>query len=246
MNLRLQGLGGPLYEGSVLLGRRAGAWVAKPRYRDVPDDAPEGTEPEQDKRAPLKRLASLGAAGYVVASSDYTTYAVAGGAMAWAVAAFMVAGSDASERPEPAVEQLPVETDPTAPAEVLANAVRTLAAGGHGAHYEALAEHLTRTTGRPWDTAAVRAACRAARIPHCSSVRQPGRSVSTGVRLADLPDPSPSPSPAQPVAVVVAGQDTATGAAPATATPEELQLTVEKGAGMTIIRDPSERRAYTV
>lgn len=143
---------------------------------------------------------------------------------------------NASERPEPSPEQ--------GPAPDLAAAVRTLAQGGHGAHYEALAEHLTQTTGQAWDTAAVRAACRAAGIPHCGSVRQPGRSVSTGVRLADLPDPSPSPSPAPAVAVVVAGQEATTGPATGPATPAELHLTVETGAGITIIRDPSEHPTY--
>lgn len=152
----------------------------------------------------------------------------------------------ASERPEPTVEQPPADAPATASFEVLAGAVRTLAAGGHGAHYEALAEHLTKTTRQPWDTAAVRAACRAAGIPHCGSVRQPGRSVSTGVRLSDLPDPSPDPSQDPAVAVVVAGQDTPTAAATGPATPDELQLTVEEGAGITIIRDPAERRAYKV
>lgn len=242
----LQGLGGPLYDGSVLLSRRASAWVSKPRYRDVPDDAPEGTQPEQDKRAPLKRLAGLGAAGYVVVSSDYTTYAIAGGALAWAVAAFMVAGSGSAEGTEPSAEERPKGAVPAVSGVLLADAVRTVAAGGHGAHYEALAEHLTQTTGQPWDTAAVRAACRAAGIPHCGSVRQPGRSVSTGVRLADLPAPSPSPSTTPTVAVVVAGQDTPTAPTTGAATPVELQLTVEEGAGMTIIRDPSERRQYKV
>lgn len=150
----------------------------------------------------------------------------------------------ASERPEPTAEQPPAGAPATASFEVLADAVQALAAGGHGAHYEAIAEHLTQTTGQTWDAAAVRAACRAAGIPHCGSVRQPGRGVSTGVRLADLPAPSPSPSPAPATAVVVAGQDTTTTPATGPATPGELQPTSREEQGMTIITNPAEHNHY--
>jgi hypothetical protein len=223
----LPGLADPLYGGSVVLGQRIRRWV---------------TRPNGDRRAPLKRLAGLGGVGYVAMASDYTTYAVAGGTAAWVVAAFMHAGSElppaegASEHPEPPPEQGPVPD--------LAGAIRTLAQGGHGAHYEALAEHLAEDTGQAWDTAAVRAACRAAGIPHCGSVRQPGRGVSTGVRLADLPAPSPSPSPAPATAVVVAGQDTTTTPATGPATPGELQPTSREEQGMTIITNPAEHNHY--
>ncbi|MFD9368792.1 hypothetical protein ACFWA6_13960 [Streptomyces sp. NPDC060020] len=184
---------------------------------------------------------------YLFAELQPYPYVAPAGLVGWFGAAWWAGRPQAaSERPEPSPAEQPAEAPAPATVEVLADAVRALAAGGHGAHYEALAEHLTRTTGRAWDTAAVRVACRAVGIPHCGSVRQPGRSVSTGVRLADLPDPAPGPSPAPAVAVVVAGQDTPTEATTAPATPVELQLTVEEGAGMTIIRDPSERRAYKV
>ena len=146
------------------------------------------------------------------------------------------AAEDASERPEPA---------PGAPAgNPIPAAVRRLAGDGAGAHYTALAQYLTKTTGRRWDTAAVKAARAAAGIPHAPSVRQPGRGVSTGVRVEDLPDPSPSPAPV--VAVVVAGQDTTTDPATATTTGPRLRAPVEGGGAMAIVDDPAATRRYTV
>nr|WSX48878.1 hypothetical protein OG409_07910 [Streptomyces sp. NBC_00974] len=249
MNLRLQGLGGPLYDGSVLLGRRASTWVARPRYRDLPDDAPEDAKPEQDKRAPLKRLASLGAAGYVVAASNYTTYAVAGGAAAWIVAAFMVAGSDASERPEPGAEDPSEEapsTSETLPVAEFVQHVRAAAGSAKGAHLSALAEHLRTATGEDWPTARVRAYLRSVQVPVSGSVRMSGRGVSTGVRLKDLPDPAQAAPLGPPVAVVVAGQDTPTGPATATATAPELQVAAVETVGMSIIPDPDQEGHWIV
>ncbi|MEV6569944.1 hypothetical protein [Streptomyces sp. NPDC051577] len=251
MNFGLQRLGGPVYDGSVLLGRRLHQWVTKPGYRDRPVPAPDpdtgdkptdsppaepATERVLDKRAPLKRLGAIGLAGYVIAASDYTTYTVAGGTCAWLVAACMLAGSEpppaGSEEPEHA-EAVPGAVDTT-----LTDAVRTLAGTGSGAHLKALAEHLYKTTGRPWDPGAVRAACTTAGIPVSNSVRQPGRGVSTGVRLTDLPDLSPPPSPAPPVAVVVAGQGAATETTTATATASTTGVeTVVSGVRMTLIDD---------
>lgn len=90
MNLGLASLARPFVDGTTILADKATAWVTRPALLDVPEDAPEGTEPEADKRAPVKRLALLSAAGYVVLASDYTTYAVGGGCVAWVVAALAV------------------------------------------------------------------------------------------------------------------------------------------------------------
>jgi hypothetical protein len=158
-------------------------------------------------------------------------------------AAWWAARPKAAE--DEAVEQAGEETADAEQALALdefAAHVRACADGAHGAHLAALAERLTEETKRPWDAAAVRAHCRALAVPVSGSVRHGPRGVSTGVRVKDLPESLPDPV----VAVVGAGQDTPTEAATATATGPELQLTVEQGAGMTIIRDPSERRAYKV
>jgi hypothetical protein len=69
-----------------------------------------------------------------------------------------------------------------------------------------------------------------------SDVRMQGRGTSTGVRASDLPALLPH-SPEGVGGVVGAGQD---------ANNSNNALKVEEGLGMTIIRDPSERRAYTV
>ncbi|MCX4540484.1 hypothetical protein [Streptomyces sp. NBC_01565] len=187
---------------------------------------------------------------YVLAELRGYPLAVPVGVAAWLGAAWWF-GQPSGERPvkgkvEGAADRLEAAAEPDEG--LLPDAVRHLAQGGHGAHLKAIAEHLTEETGQPWDTAAVRAACQAAGIPVTDSVRQPGRGVSTGVRLADLPDPSPNPSPAVDVAVVVAGQDTPTDAATgtsATATPAELQVHVEGGGALVVVRDPAETRHYT-
>ncbi|MCF3101437.1 hypothetical protein IPZ58_07565 [Streptomyces roseoverticillatus] len=141
-------------------------------------------------------------------------------APAWCAAAWS-AGSEAPVMPqhEEAVEGEP-EAQDGAPEEVtldeLASLVRELAQDGAGAHLSVLAEHLP---GGPHDTAAVRALCATHGVPVSKSVRQPGRGVSTGVKVADLPLLSPAPPEGPAVAVVDAGQDATTDPATATATP---------------------------
>lgn len=196
------------------------------------------------------RLALLAAAGYAAFWAcrrwPWLMWALAAWwcTVAWRAGAPRSAGKNPADEEAPAAA--PETAAPTAPTALLVAAVRTLAAGGAGAHLKALAEHLTEETKRPWDTAAVRAACTAAGITVSDSVRQPGRGVSTGVRVDALPVPLSSPSPAPVVAVVVAGQDPPTAATTGPATAPELQLTVKEEAGITIILDPSERRAYKV
>ncbi|MFB6809426.1 hypothetical protein [Streptomyces sp. NPDC056387] len=253
MKLRLAGLADPLYDGSVALGHRIGAWITAPKYRSLPDDAPEGAEPVRDERAPLKRVAGLGGVAYVLAVSDYTTYAVAAGTLGWVVAALALSqGHDLTEpeEPSPVLAEAPSEYPDSSPVALdnglIPAAVRHLAAGGHGAHLAAVAGLLSEGTREAWTPGRIRSACAAAGIPVTSSVRQPGRGVSTGVRVEDLPDPSPSPSPAPVVAVVVAGQDAPTGPATATPTGPQLRPHAEGGDAVAIIDDPSETRHYTV
>ncbi|MGW1246940.1 hypothetical protein [Streptomyces sp. NPDC002535] len=114
------------------------------------------------------------------------------------------------------------------------------------AHVAVLAERLTEITGRPWSAADVRAAVETAGGRVEKGVRMPGRSPSTGVRRATLPDPSPTPPPGPVAGVVVAGQEPSTG--PATATPTSPPTPAEVGAGgrFTIIDDPSNPYRHTV
>lgn len=113
MNLGLASLVRPFVDGTTILADKATAWVTRPALLEVPEDAPEGTEPEPDKRAPVKRLALLGAAGYVVLASDYTTYAVGGGCVAWGVAALAVGYG--GRRPEDDVSDLREAPPPPLP-----------------------------------------------------------------------------------------------------------------------------------
>ncbi|MEU1372996.1 hypothetical protein ABZ442_04940 [Streptomyces triculaminicus] len=117
---------------------------------------------------------------------------------------------------EEGAAKLREETAPVLPLEGFSALVRELAQDGAGAHLSALAEYLPRG---PWDTAAVRALCTAHGVPVSKSVRQPGRGVSTGVKVEDLPPLPKAPLEGADVAVVVAGQDTTTGSATATTTP---------------------------
>lgn len=160
------------------------------------------------------------------------------GAAWWAGRPQQAPAEPASGHPEPPTAG---PTEPL-PAEAFADQLRAAANGATGVHLSAVAEHLNVTTGEPWTAADVRAHCRALHIPLSGSVRMPGRGVSTGVRLADLPDPSPAPA----VAVVVAGQDTTTAAATGPTTPPQLQVRVDAGGAVRTVTDPAETRHYTV
>lgn len=220
---------------------RLRAWVARARRDDL-----NGWQAALGSWLRLVALAVVGYATWRACRAwPWLMWALAG----WWVAVAWRAGASQSTDKEVADEEAPpsgtAAAVPTAPGSLLPEAVRALARGGAGAHLAALAEHLSEETKQPWDTAAVRAACAAARIPVSDSVRQPGRGVSTGVRVDALPEPLPSPSPAHAVAVVVAGQNAPTPAATAPTTTAELQPTVVEREGLTIIRDPSDPRAYT-
>ncbi|MFI2078482.1 hypothetical protein [Streptomyces triculaminicus] len=128
--------------------------------------------------------------------------------------------------------------DPMVSLETFSALVRELAQGGAGAHLSALAERLT---GDPKDTSVVRSLCREWGVPVSPSVRQPGapgRGVSTGVKVTDLPPLLSSPVIAPEVAVVVAGQEATTGPATATATPVVEQ---HAGGALTTIYDGTHR-----
>ncbi|MFE1349834.1 hypothetical protein [Streptomyces sp. NPDC058757] len=110
-------------------------------------------------------------------------------------------------------------------------------------HVTVLAERLTEATGRPWSAADVRAAVGAAGGRVDTGVRMPGRSPSTGVRRASLPDPSPATPPPPVEGVVVAGQDPSTGAATATPTGP---ATASPGRRPDIVQDPDNPHHWLV
>ncbi|TXS16070.1 hypothetical protein EAO71_35175 [Streptomyces sp. ms191] len=218
-------------DGTGILARRAGTWLVGEGWQSlalrggtVAFLAPYVLPPVLDELR-----------GYPLAVPAAT---VAGLGAAW-----WAGRPQAAEDIEEDVEEQP-EQEPAPAVEpgVFIGHVRTAIGTGKGVHLAALAEHLTRATGDPWTPALARAACEAAGLPVQRGVRMPGRAPSTGVKLGALPAPLPAPSVAPPGDVVPAGQGVATGAATATATP----LAVEHGQGMTIIRDPAERRHYTV
>ncbi|WP_367134455.1 MULTISPECIES: hypothetical protein [Streptomyces] len=190
---------------------------------------------------PVARGSLLAGAGwgaiYGVAAAPDTLWIIA---LAWGIGAWNLAPTaPAAEAEEPA-EQPINDKQEEAPAathavdrEELCALVRELAQDGAGAHLSALAEALT---GDPQDTAAVRTLCATHGVPVANSVRQPGRGVSTGVKVDDLPPLSPPPLDAPGVAVVDAGQSATTESATATTTPA---VEHQAEGAMLIIRDPA-------
>lgn len=203
--------------GSGVLARRAGAWLAGDTWRSL-----------------ALRGGTVAYVGpHVLLHLSPYPLLVPAALAAWLAWSWW-AGRAAAPEPEPAEDPPPAAAPPPLSAEQLHTAATEVAAGGSGAHVAALAEHLTTDPQHPVTAADVRAALAAHAVPVSPSVRQPGRGVSTGVRLADLPHPSP----AAPVAVVPAGQAATTGRATGAATP----LVVEYQHGVTIVRDRSEDR----
>lgn len=158
----------------------------------------------------------------------------------WLIAAWRVGHPDWKPRPAPAAAEEPAsegeseevslaKEHPAGPSldDVLA-AARKL--GTPHVHLKAIEEDI----GAPQGTA--RRLLAEAGIP-ITDVRMQGRGTSTGVRGSDIP-PLPPSSPEAAVGVVGAGQDVNNSNSDAIGVREE--------AGMTIITDPSERRAYTV
>ncbi|MGW5852104.1 hypothetical protein ACWFQ8_29860 [Streptomyces sp. NPDC055254] len=138
----------------------------------------------------------------------------------------------AAQGPDPTAEPGPIslaKEHPPGPSlgDVL-TAARAL--GTPHVHLAAIEEYL----GVPRGT--VRPVLTTAGIP-ITDVRMQGRGTSTGIRGADVP-PLSSPSPIGVADVVGAGHGANNS--------NNNALRVKEEAGMTIILDPSERRAYTV
>ncbi|MEU1673374.1 hypothetical protein ABZ752_15255 [Streptomyces roseifaciens] len=224
-----------LRTGSKVLGLRlrdsACTWCAKSYRHDLTGI--------KAALGPIARGCLLAGAGwlatYVVAAAPDTLLIIT---FAWGIAAWKVAPAQPGvpgEEPRAAQPTPGQERTAAVGLDELCALVRELAQKGAGAHLSALAEHLP---GGPWDTAAVRALCAQHGVPVADSVRQPGRGVSTGVRVGDLPPLSPAPSEELAVAVVAAGQGGTTDRATATTTPAVEQHI--EGA-LLIIRDPDHR-----
>ncbi|MFE3762285.1 Clp protease N-terminal domain-containing protein [Streptomyces sp. NPDC059104] len=228
-----------LRAGSVAVYRcRAGqlsAWVAAGRRTDL--------DGWRAALGPAVRSALLLAAGYAAwRAARWLPPLMWGAAACWLLAAWRAGHPDrqpknaptpvAADAPEPEAEPEPVgpaKEQPAGPTidDVVA-AARQL--GTPHVHLAAIEEHL----GAPKGTA--RRLLTAAGVP-IADVRMHGRGTSTGVRDADIP-PFSHPSPEAAVGVVGAGQGANNSNSDAIGVREE--------AGMTIITDPSERRAYTV
>ncbi|MFE3578730.1 hypothetical protein [Streptomyces vinaceus] len=157
----------------------------------------------------------------------------------WLIAAWRAGGpgwnpqpaSAAAEEPEPEEEPDTISLAKEHPAgpsldDVLA-AARTL--GTPHVHLAAIEERLKAPAG------SARRLLTGAGIP-ITDVRMQGRGTSTGIKEADIP-PLSGPSPE--------GVDDAVGAVQRANNSNNNALRVKQEAGMTIILDPSERRAYT-
>ncbi|MFD9569975.1 hypothetical protein ACFWBI_09035 [Streptomyces sp. NPDC059982] len=160
----------------------------------------------------------------------------------WLIAAWRAGHPDWKPGPAPAAAEEP-EPEPEEPESVslakdhpaagpslddVLAAARWI--GTPHAHLAAIDDH----TGAPAGTA--RRLLTEAGIP-IADVRMQGRGTSTGVRGSDIPALlSPSPE----------GVDGVVGAGQAANNSNNDTLRIEEGSGMTIIRDLSERRAYTV
>ncbi|WP_046496548.1 hypothetical protein [Streptomyces odonnellii] len=197
MRLPLEPLARPLGEGSVILYERITAWVTSPKYRDLPDDASKGAKPELDPRAPLKRLALLGAGGYFILVSDYTTYAVAAGTVAWVTGAWAIGyrelpddqpeeGFADTETPGGGVSTV-VDTPPPDPRAVFARWLVQRIGQRPGIHLAELYPAMRQLDFmHGHDDAALRGVLRELRIPITRSLRIGTVEGRSGVRLSDL------------------------------------------------------------
>lgn len=184
-------------------------------------------------------LAVVGAAARRLDTSAWLLWPTAG---VWIIAAWRAGHPDwqprtapaaaAGEAPEPQPDPAPVSLAKPAAGHSLDDALdaaRRL--GTPHCHLAVIDDALDAPPGT------ARGLFTAAGIP-ISDVRMRGRGTSTGVRGRDIP-PLSSPSPEGDATVVGAGQG-------ANNDNNNNRLRVREEAGMTIILDPSERRAYTV
>ncbi|MFD7858320.1 hypothetical protein ACFV6B_29165 [Streptomyces microflavus] len=220
MNLKvLQPLIQPLGDGSVILYRRTVSWITSPKYRtpeqpeppaekpqpakgqqkakgdqaaDAKGEQKEPAEPEPvlDKWAPLKRVALINAGTYVVASSDYTTYAVAAATLGWVVAAYMVGTPD--KPPTEAAHDTPAAA-PETPRDAIVQWLTETIGDRPGIHlYELYPKMLALTGMKGHDEAALREALTTLDIPITRAFTIGDIKGRSGVRLADLTAPLPS------------------------------------------------------
>ncbi|MFF4246238.1 hypothetical protein ACFYY2_17470 [Streptomyces sp. NPDC001822] len=207
MKLPLQPLIQPLGDGSAILYDRITTWVASPKYREAPVEetpAKEGDkpkdgkakpengkpkpapEPELDKRAPLKRVGMLLGGAYVVASTDYTTYATAAAALGWVVAAYMVA-------PPRQTTQPPLAAGPASPRGAIVEWLTRAIGDRPGIHLYELYPLMRALPGmEKHDEAALREALITLDIPITRAFTIGDAKGRSGVRLADLATPLPS------------------------------------------------------
>ncbi|MGV9755416.1 hypothetical protein ACWDUC_06210 [Streptomyces tricolor] len=181
--LAVSGAGTALWTGTLILVRRG--WATLSAHLN-------GAE----------RLGALAFAGYVIVYTaghhpDVAQFAAPGAAVAWCIAAWLVAPPGARREPEP--DPAPDGTE--APREALALAtlatvVRRVAGDRQGAH---LADLLTEPEFEGWEQPELKAAITALGVPvEEFKLRLAGRQrVRDGVRLRDLPAPAaPAPGPA--------------------------------------------------
>lgn len=174
---------------------------------------------------PAARLLALVLAAGFAKGLPWTTYLVWTGAASWLGTAIVLGLRPTPE--QPAGEQGKAAAPPLT-IDRLGAAMHEV--GAPHAHLKAIAEACGTTP------AAVREKLEAAGIPVSSGVRMNGK-VSTGVDRRHFPPvPSPGNPPLEPpaVAVVVAGQDNNNN--------DNNALSVETQEGMTIIRDPADRK----
>ncbi|MFJ3537038.1 hypothetical protein ACIPQA_16395 [Streptomyces sp. NPDC090109] len=189
----------------------------------------------------LLRKIGLGIAGAVARRLEATPSLMWIALALWLIAAWRAGNPKRPAAPAAAEVEEPAEEGPLAGLTV--DEIRALLIKVFGldpqVHVAVLAERLTGATGGPWSAADVRAAVERAGGRVERGVRMPGRSPSTGVRRAALPDPSPTPLPLPVEGVVVAGQEPSTGAATATHTGPATPAGEGPGKGFTIVDDPT-------
>ncbi|MER7908282.1 hypothetical protein [Streptomyces sp. NPDC096068] len=194
------------------------------------------------------RKIGVGLAGAVARRLEVTPSLMWIALALWLIAAWRAGNPKRGPAPAAAEAEEPAEEGPLAGLTV--NEIRTLLIKAFDldpqVHVAVLAERLTTATGGPWSAADVRAAVERAGGRVERGVRMPGRSPSTGVRRAALPDPSPAPPPPPVEGVVVAGQDSSTGAATATPTGPATPAGEGPGKGFTIVDDPANPYRHTV
>ncbi|GGW41236.1 hypothetical protein [Streptomyces xantholiticus] len=176
---------------------------------------------------PVARVLAVVLAAGFIKGLPWTTYLVWTGAAGWLGTAIAIGlrpapETSAEEQQEKAPARQPLTLDQ------LSAAMHEV--GAPHAHLKAIAVACGTTP------AAVREKLEAAGIPVSSGVRMSGK-VSTGVdRRHFLPRSSPGNPPLEPpaVGVVVAGQSNNNN--------DDNALTVERQEGMSIIRDPADRK----